>query len=104
MEPVSRVRKTFENADPFNVFKGGGHTDSPNIQLPKGYMDLPEKALKLFKLSPFFTKEQLQRAYHKLAKQYHPDVCDDLNASYTMQDIQQAYDDLKSHYQKNICH
>src|ERR1700737_4184312 len=39
--------------------------------------------------------EEVKRAYHKLARKYHPDVSKERNAESKFKDVQEAYEVLK---------
>ena len=41
------------------------------------------------------TKEEIQSAYRKLAKKYHPDINHDPDAPKMFEEVQEAYDVLK---------
>jgi DnaJ-class molecular chaperone len=40
------------------------------------------------------SQEEIKKAYNKLAKQYHPDVCKEENAEQKMKEINEAYEAL----------
>lgn len=44
--------------------------------------------------------DQIKKAYYKLAKQYHPDRCDDKDATMKFQEIQAAYEILSNSEQR----
>lgn len=72
-----------------------------NINLKLGNFELVDEARKLLGLAEKATFDEIKKAYHKLAHQYHPDKHQgDLKKEEQMKKIAQAYNILENYCQK----
>lgn len=64
-----------------------GNEDRVRVEFPNLY--------KIFHLSPYASQEDIRRAYHKLAKEMHPDRSDHPDAESNFAEMQKAYTILR---------
>ncbi|HXF90311.1 MAG TPA: J domain-containing protein [Candidatus Nitrosotenuis sp.] len=94
--PLGEQPKIHKIKDPFGFFfvhESSGASFQKIDHLPKD----ERQALEILELAYPFTKEDLQTAYRKLVKTYHPDTHqNDPNAEDKIRQVNQAYALLKS--------
>jgi RNase P/RNase MRP subunit p29 len=83
-----------------------GELEEPNAALDNVRIEYPD-LYAIMGVSPLASFDEIRRAYHKLVRRWHPDVCDEEDASERMSEIHKAYkvlrdEDLRAQYDERF--